>query len=103
MESWRAHSWAASSSSNSAFTGASPGSVFTGASPGSVLGLTKRGGADEGVHLPPSLMTMLALLARDADSHELEHQLKQDPALSYHLLKLVNSAAFTSGVPIMPG
>lgn len=46
------------------------------------------------------MMTMLALLARDADSHELEHQLKQDPALSYHLLKLVNSAAFTSGVPI---
>lgn len=46
------------------------------------------------------MMTMLALLARDADSHELEHQLKQDPALSYHLLKLVNSAAFTSGLPI---
>jgi c-di-GMP phosphodiesterase len=46
------------------------------------------------------MMTMLALLARDADSPELEHQLKQDPALSYHLLKLVNSAAFTSGVPI---
>jgi EAL and modified HD-GYP domain-containing signal transduction protein len=46
------------------------------------------------------MMTMLALLARDADSHELEHQLKQDPALSYHLLKLVNSAAFTSGITI---
>lgn len=46
------------------------------------------------------MLTMLALLARDADSHELEDQLKQDPALSYHLLKLVNSAAFTSGIPI---
>ena len=45
-------------------------------------------------------MTMLALLARDADSRELEAQLKQDPGLSYHLLKLVNSAAFSSGTHI---
>ena len=62
-------------------------------------------------HLPPQsggedcstrkrLLTLLALLARDADVHDLEHQLKQDPALSYHLLKLVNSAAFTCGVEI---
>jgi EAL and modified HD-GYP domain-containing signal transduction protein len=46
------------------------------------------------------LLTMLALLARDADSRELEGQLKQDPALSYHLLKLVNSAAFSVGAQI---
>ena len=46
------------------------------------------------------MLTMLALLARDADSHELEHQLKQDPTLAYHLLKLVNSAAFSGGVQI---
>jgi EAL and modified HD-GYP domain-containing signal transduction protein len=46
------------------------------------------------------LMTMLALLSRDADSRELEAQLKQDPALSYHLLKLVNSAAFSVGAHI---
>ncbi|ALK96480.1 hypothetical protein AB595_18040 [Massilia sp. WF1] len=46
------------------------------------------------------LLTMLALLARDADSCELEAQLKQDPGLSYHLLKLVNSAAFSSGTHI---
>jgi EAL and modified HD-GYP domain-containing signal transduction protein len=46
------------------------------------------------------MLTMLALLARDADSRELEAQLKQDPALSYHLLKLVNSAAFSVGTQI---
>jgi EAL and modified HD-GYP domain-containing signal transduction protein len=46
------------------------------------------------------LLTMLALLARDADSRELEAQLKQDPGLSYHLLKLVNSAAFSCGTAI---
>jgi EAL and modified HD-GYP domain-containing signal transduction protein len=46
------------------------------------------------------MLTMLALLARDADSRELEAQLKQDAALSYHLLKLVNSAAFSAGAPI---
>jgi EAL and modified HD-GYP domain-containing signal transduction protein len=46
------------------------------------------------------MLTMLALLARDADSRELEAQLKQDAALSYHLMKLVNSAAFSVGTQI---
>lgn len=40
------------------------------------------------------LLKLLALLARDADAHELEAAIKQDPALAYQLLKLVNSVAF---------
>lgn len=46
------------------------------------------------------ILTLLGLLSRDADSRELEHQLKQDPTLSYHLLKLVNSAAFAVSTQI---
>ena len=46
------------------------------------------------------ILTLLGLLARDADAHELEQQIRQDPALAYHLLKLVNSAAFTVSAPI---
>jgi EAL and modified HD-GYP domain-containing signal transduction protein len=46
------------------------------------------------------LLALLALLARDADTRELEQSLKQDPALSFHLLKLVNSAAFAVGTEI---
>lgn len=47
------------------------------------------------------LMTLLGQLARDADTRELETLLKQDPALSYHLLKLANSAAFAHSTPII--
>ncbi|TFW16036.1 HDOD domain-containing protein [Massilia arenosa] len=57
--------------------------------------------------VPPSdgtsrkrLLTLLALLARDADNDAIEKQLRQDPALSYHLLKLANSAAFAPAVRI---
>lgn len=46
------------------------------------------------------ILTLLGLLARDADSHELEHQIRQDPTLAYHLLKLVNSAAFAVSTEI---
>lgn len=46
------------------------------------------------------LLALLGLLARDADAQELEVPLKQDPALAYHLFKLVNSAAFGFTAPI---
>ncbi|SFC52322.1 HDOD domain-containing protein [Massilia yuzhufengensis] len=46
------------------------------------------------------ILTLLGLLSRDADSREIEQQLKQDPALSFHLLKLVNSAAFAVSIQI---
>ncbi len=46
------------------------------------------------------LMALLGLLARDAETREIEALLKQDPTLSYHLLKLANSAAFAHSTPI---
>ena len=40
------------------------------------------------------LLRLLAMVTSDADSRDIETLLKQDPALSYHLLKLVNSVSF---------
>jgi EAL and modified HD-GYP domain-containing signal transduction protein len=57
------------------------------------------GGHDDGTSRR-RLLALLALLARDADTWELEGLLRQDPALCFHLLKLVNSAAFALAEPI---
>jgi EAL and modified HD-GYP domain-containing signal transduction protein len=46
------------------------------------------------------LLSLLGLVAADASTQELEALLKQDAALSYHLMKLANSAAFARGTPV---
>ncbi len=40
------------------------------------------------------LLELLAKVANDADSHDIETTIKRDPQLSYYLLKLVNSVGF---------
>lgn len=42
-------------------------------------------------------LKLVQLVAVDADTHELEDVFRQDPALSYHLLRLVNSPGIGTG------
>ena len=42
-------------------------------------------------------LQLVQLVAADADTHEIEAVLRRDPALSYHLLRLVNSLAMGLG------
>lgn len=43
------------------------------------------------------VLQLLTLITHDADSRELENLIKQDAQLSYQLLRLVNSVAFSPG------
>jgi len=56
------------------------------------LKLPQRGAAAQTASRQRAL-TLLQLLNQDADTHELEAIFRQDPTLSYQLLRLVNSAA----------
>jgi len=49
---------------------------------------------------PALLLRLLAMVTSDASSRDIEALLKQDPSLSYHLLKLVNSVSFALTTPI---
>ncbi|MBV8123225.1 MAG: HDOD domain-containing protein [Paucibacter sp.] len=42
-------------------------------------------------------LQLVQLVTADADTHEIEALLRQDPTLSYHLLKLVNSLGMGAG------
>lgn len=46
------------------------------------------------------LLKLLSLVTSDADAAEIEALIKRDPNLSYHLLKMVNSVAFSSSKKI---
>ena len=46
------------------------------------------------------LLRLLAMVTSDAASRDIEALLKQDPSLSYHLLKLVNSVSFSLSATI---
>lgn len=55
--------------------------------------------ADDGI-TARRLLKLLGLLLADAETREIETELKHDPVLSFQLLRLVNSAAFAPAVPI---
>lgn len=59
-----------------------------------------KGNEAASAHHQALLLRLLALLAADADSHEMEAIFKQDAHLSYQLLKLVNSVTFSLSTKI---
>lgn len=57
-------------------------------------------GDDDGGITARRLLKLLGLLLADAETRDIEAELKHDPALCFQLLKLVNSAAFAPSTPI---
>src|SRR5450830_92951 len=55
---------------------------------------------DDGGITARRLLKLLGLLLADAETRDIEAELKHDPALCFQLLKLVNSAAFAPSTPI---
>ena len=49
---------------------------------------------------PLTLIRLLAEIERDADTRHLERAFRADPELSYQLLRLLNSAAFSTQTPV---
>ena len=60
---------------------------------------TQASNADDGL-TARRLLKLLGLLLADAETREIEAELKHDPVLCFQLLRLVNSAAFAPAVPI---
>jgi EAL and modified HD-GYP domain-containing signal transduction protein len=56
--------------------------------------------SDDGGITARRLLKLLGLLLADAETRDIEVELKQDPALSFQLLRLANSAAFAPAKPI---
>jgi EAL and modified HD-GYP domain-containing signal transduction protein len=61
---------------------------------------TSAQGDDDGGITARRLLKLLGLLLADAETRDIEAELKHDPALCFQLLKLVNSAAFAPSTPI---
>ncbi len=53
------------------------------------------GKTQHGSSSPALMLKLLAMVTSDADSRKIEALMKQDPSISYQLLKLVNSVSFS--------
>lgn len=65
-----------------------------------LAGAAEAAAADNDGTTSRRLLKLLGLLLADAGTRDIEIELKQDPALSYQLLRLVNSAAFAPATPV---
>lgn len=54
----------------------------------------EQGATQQDINSRMLLLKLLGMVTSDTHTHDIEALLKQDPSLSYHLLKLVNSVSF---------